>query len=39
MKMLDEFGGNGNLEYAIYSTVAMHNLLRVPWHKTEGKEE
>jgi len=39
MKMLDAHGGNGDLEYAIYSTIAMHNLLRVPWYKTEGKEE
>jgi hypothetical protein len=36
-KLIDDAGGNGDLEYAIYSTVAMHNLLRVPWYKTEGK--
>jgi len=36
-KMIDEHGGNGDLEYAIYSTIALHNVLRVPWYKTEGK--
>jgi hypothetical protein len=35
LKMLDEHGGNGDLEYAIYSTIALHNVLRVPWYKTE----
>jgi hypothetical protein len=33
MKMLDEFGGNGDVEYGIYSTVALHNVLRIPWKK------
>lgn len=39
LKMLDDNGGNSDLEYGIYSAVALHNLLRVPWYKTEGKEE
>ena len=30
-KTIDDAGGNAELEYAIYSTVALHNVLRVPW--------
>jgi hypothetical protein len=32
-KMLDHANGNGDLEYGIYSTIALHNMLRVPWYK------
>lgn len=37
-KLLDEADGNGDLEYGIYSAIALHNVLRVPWYKTEAKE-
>lgn len=30
-KSLDKFGGNGDIEYGIYSLVAAHNVLRVKW--------
>jgi len=30
---LDDHGGNWELEYGIYSAVALHNMLRVPWKK------
>ena len=33
MKMLDAHGGNGDLEYGIYSAIALHNMLRIPWEK------
>ena len=37
-KMLDAHGGSGDAEYGIYSVIALHNLLRVPWYKTEEME-
>jgi hypothetical protein len=37
-KLIDDAGGNGDLEYALYSTVALHNLLRVPWYKLEENQ-
>jgi hypothetical protein len=37
LKMLDHANGNGDLEYGIYSAIALHNVLRVPWYKTEGR--
>lgn len=31
LKWLDDHGGDGDLEWGIYSLVALHNVLRVPW--------
>jgi len=38
-KLIDDAGGNGDLEYGIYSTIALHNVLRVPWEKTHKVEK
>jgi len=38
-KTIDDAGGNGDLEYAIYSTIALHNVLRVPWYKLEEDQK
>jgi hypothetical protein len=37
-KLIDDAGGNGDAEYGIYSAIGLHNLLRVPWKKTDEKE-
>jgi len=37
-RLLDDAGGNGDLEYGIYSAIGLHNLLRVPWIKEERNE-
>lgn len=34
-KMLDHANGDGDLEWGLYSIIAAHNILRVPW--TGGK--
>ena len=34
-KMLDRHGGNGDVEYGIYSAIALHNVLRIPWEKED----
>ena len=31
LKWLDDHGGDGDLEWGIYSLIALHNVLRVPW--------
>ena len=36
-RTIDYADGNGDLEWGIYSTVALHNLLRVPWTKEINK--
>jgi len=29
----NKYGGNADVEYAIFTAVATHNMLRVKWHK------
>ena len=31
LDMIDKYGGNGDLEWGIYSAVAAHNMLRLKW--------
>ena len=32
-KLIDDADGHGDAEYGIYSTIALHNVLRIPWKK------
>lgn len=34
-KMLDHAGGNGDLEWGIYSAISLHNVLRTPWSRED----
>jgi hypothetical protein len=31
--MSNQYGGNADIEYAIFTAIATHNMLRVKWHK------
>jgi len=35
IKMLNRYGADGDLEWGIYSAIAVHNLLRVPFIKED----
>ena len=39
-RLLEDNGGDPDLEYSIYSVIGLHNVLRVPWtgDKHGGKE-
>jgi len=38
-KMLDHANGNGDLEYGIYSAIALHNMLRIPLYEIKKEEK
>jgi len=36
LEMLDDHGGNGNMEWGIYSAISLHNVLRTNWTRKGG---